>query len=269
MDRYRLKNIIILILVLVNLFLVGSLAIRETSRRSARRTAAEQLVALFAADGIALDPAAVSGETPPAARTLLRDAELERQAAAALLGNHLSRSDQGGGITTYSSSQGAALFRASGSFDASGTLAKTDAVDFCRAFCKEFRYEEPVFRMDGAGSGTATVTRLYDGFPVFNCTVTFTIENGVLTAVNGTLLPETDAETDPEAQPLSAAAALTAFQQMRRETGAVVSSVTGMDRCFELQSSPAVAMSLVPSWRIVTNTKEYYVNCQTGAVTSS
>ena len=42
MDRYRLKNIIILILSLMNVFLLASLAIREGARQSAKETAVER-----------------------------------------------------------------------------------------------------------------------------------------------------------------------------------------------------------------------------------
>ena len=50
MERYRLKNIIILILVLLNAFLLVSLGIRGTKEHTARRAQQQELVALFAAD---------------------------------------------------------------------------------------------------------------------------------------------------------------------------------------------------------------------------
>ena len=111
MDRYRLKNIIILILSLMNVFLLASLAIREGARQSAKETAVEQLVSLFAADGITLDPDVISDETPPSSRSLTRSTDLERRAAALLLGSSLSSSDQGGGISSYSSNRGAVQFQ--------------------------------------------------------------------------------------------------------------------------------------------------------------
>ena len=65
MDRYLLKNIIIIILVLVNGFLLGSLAVRQTSENRSRRQSEEQLVELFAADEITLDIDAISHQDPP------------------------------------------------------------------------------------------------------------------------------------------------------------------------------------------------------------
>ena len=64
------------------------------------------------------------------------------------------------------------------------------------------------------------------------------------------------------------AAALTAFQKMRRERQAAVSSVTEVTPCYELQSATSAAMSLVPAWCITTDTGMYYVNCISGAVSS-
>lgn len=267
MDRYRLKNCIILILVLMNLFLLGSLITWEGSRHTNQRTAAEQLSSLFASDGIILAPDIISSESPPSSQTLIREDTLERQVASALLGNDLARSDQGGGIFTYSSARGAALFRSNGSFDAAGTLA-SDGVAFCLSFCRDFGYAEPNFQLNESNSGSVTVSRLYDNRSVFNGTITFSVTNGILTGVSGTLLPEFSAEIPFDAQPLSAYAALTAFQQLRRETQAVVSVVSDMYLCYEFQSNAAVPMSLVPAWCIVTDTANYYVNCATGVISS-
>ena len=73
MDRYRLKNIIIIILLLVNGFLAGSLAIRQTSKRVSRRQTEEQLVELLAADGITLEADSIPAGAPPAGLSLPRD----------------------------------------------------------------------------------------------------------------------------------------------------------------------------------------------------
>lgn len=266
MERFHLKNIIILILVLLNGFLLFSLAQRRTSEQNAYRRTVEQLVALFQRDGMDLDPGAISRASPPSGVSLVRDTALEEQAAAFLLGQAPSSSDQGGGIFHYAGAAGEALFRSSGGFDAAGTLAEADVEDFCREFCRTFSYEDPDIRLDGEGGGVFTVPAVYGRLPVFNCTVTFTVENGILTAVSGTLLPKAGAPVSGE-EPLSAAGALTAFQRMRRESAAVASTVTDARLCYELQTAGA-SMSLDPAWRIVTDTEDYFVNCFTGAVTA-
>lgn len=266
MDRYRLKNIIILILLLVNVFLLGSLAQRRSVEAATYRNTVEQMASLFLADGITLRTDTIPKEEVPVPRTLTRSTELDRTVAAYLLGDHLDQADQGGGVFTYSGDRGAALFRSNGSFDSVGSLSTHEAQPFCRDFCKTFGYSEPDFRLDEQGSGIATAVRLWEDAPVYNCTVTFAIQENTVTSVTGTLLPELSAPLAFEEEPLSALAALTAFQQVRKETGAVVTDISAVSLCYELQSTTAVPLSLTPAWCIETNTANYYVNAITGAV---
>ena len=246
--------------------MLAALAIRGNEERVARRTQQQELVALFAADGMTLDPALIPTDTAVSTYALTRDETAERKAAAFLLGDNLERTTQGGGIYTYTSQQGAAAFRDTGSFDAAGSLSQENAEAFCRDFCKAFSYDTPIFTLDETGSGTATAVRLWNGTPVFNASVTFTIDQGRAVSASGALLPETGTETTTGQKPLSAFAALTAFQQMRHESSSVVSSITEVSLCYELQSTTAAPMALVPSWRIVTDTATFYVNCISGTV---
>ena len=223
-------------------------------------------MALFAADGMTLDPALIPADTELSAYTLLRDETLEKNAAAFWLGTISERTAQGGGIYTYSGSHGAAVFRDTGSFDIAGTLSQGDAQSLCREFCKKFSYAEPVFTLDETGSGTGTALRQWKGGTVVNVSVTFTVSDGTVTAVSGSLLPDTGIDSS-EGQPLlSAFAALTAFQQMRHESSFVVSAITGISLCYELQSTAAAPMTLMPSWQIATDTASFYVNCASGTV---
>lgn len=267
MERSRLKNVIILILVLVNLFLLASLLMRKSAERSSRQLATQQLVTLFAADNIQLNPSLVSYQAPPFSKNLVRTYEYERAAASFFLGSALQHTDQGGNIDSYIGSNGIAVFRSTGSFDIAGTLSNTDQVqDLCSRFCKEFSYTEPIFQLDETGTGTAVATCQFDGVSVFNGSVVFTIQNNQLTMVTGTLLPETYSEVPPKAELLSASAALTAFQRFRQENGSVVSAISDLYLSYELQSTPTSAMTLVPSWCIMTDTVQYYVNCLTGSI---
>lgn len=266
MDRSLLKNIIIIILVLVNLFLMASLFTRQTSAVHSRQQTEEQLTELFAADGMTLEKQAFSQKDPPAVFALTRNLQLERNVAAFFLGSSLIQEDQGGGTYTYAGDSGVARFRSNGSFEIAGALSSGDAEALCRSFCKNFSYSSLVFELNESGSGSATAVCICNDLPVFNCTVTFTIDRGELRTVSGTLLSQEGSPVVSDVELLSATAALTTFQNVRREIGAVVSSVTDLTLCYELQSSSA--MTLVPSWRISTDTKYYYVNCLTGTVTS-
>lgn len=265
MESWRLKNIIILVLALVNVFLLGSLVLRKTEDSASRRQAAAELTALFASDGITLDPAALSGQSAPEGRTLNRSVELDRKLAAFLLGDTATEADKGGGIYGYESDRGSAQFRASGGFEASGTLsADNDPETFIRRFCRSFGYESLAMELEN-GAGSATAVQSHNGYPVSNCTVTFTVSGGSVSSLTGTHIPDSYTAVDATV-PLSVRTALTTFLEYRRESGAVVSAVTDAFPCYELQSTTAAPMTLVPQWGIVTGTGNYYVNCFTGAV---
>ena len=268
MDRYLLKNIIIIILVLVNGFLLGAITLRQPAEDRSRRQAEEQLVELFAADGITLDPDAISDQVPPAALAFLRSTEREREAAAFFLGETLTQEDRGGGISTYTGAAGIATFRSNGSFDIKGTLSAENAETLCKDFCRAFSYGQPTSLLDQDGSGSGSAVYRYNKLPVFNCTVAFTLEKGVLTSVSGTLLPKEGSAAQETREPLTASAALTTFQKVHRESGAVGSAITEMYACYELQSASSSALSLVPAWCVVTDIANYYVNAVTGSVTS-
>lgn len=265
MQGWRLKNIIILILALVNVFLLGSLVVRQTADRSSFRQAAAELSALFAADSVTLTPSAISKQTLPEGRTLSRSMELDRKVAVFLLGDAPDHADKGGGIHGYTSPRGSALFRSSGDFEAVGQLSgDSDAESFCRRFCRTFGYEDLVLSLED-GSGTAVAVQSHNGYPVTNCTVTFTVRDGQVTALSGTHLPDAYTNTDGTV-PLSALTALTTFLEYRRSSGALVSQVTALSPCYELQSTTTAPMTLVPAWCVSTDAGNYYVNSFTGAV---
>ena len=251
MESFRLKNIIILILALMNLCLLGLLGVRLTTGYSAQAEARQQMVQLFAAEGVSLDDGIIPGATPPAGLTLSRDPDEDEKLAGFLLGDELVMSDGGGGVPTYQSENGSAVFRSDGTFDVVIEQSGETADALCRAFCRAFHYEALAFSLDGE-DGSASAVQTYDGAPVVNCTVSFSISGGRVASVNGAL---------------SALDALNAFLGTV-QSGAVVTAVTDLYLCYELQSTTATPMALVPAWCVSTDTADYYVNCYTGAVSS-
>ena len=99
-----------------------------------------------------------------------------------------------------------------------------------------------------------------------NSAVLFTLNDGVVTSISGSLLPDSGTAAEAELPLLSAFAALTDCQQMRHESSSIVSTITEISLCYELQSTAASTMTLVPSWHLVTDTASFYVNCVSGAV---
>lgn len=265
MERYRLKNIIILILLLVNVSLLASLLYRQSEKRTMLRRSEEELITLFAASDITLSHSAISWNDPLPGVTMTRSAARERELATFLLGSGVQEVSQGG-INTYYNAAGSVQCRANGSFDAKLQQFPEDTEAFCKQFSSTFSCSEAIFSLDETGSGTATALCKYEKHPIYNSTVTFTLSEGDITAISGMLLPESGTATG-EPDLLSCAAALTTFLQMRLEEGTVGSSILSTHLCYESQSTPASSISLVSVWCIETDIASYYVNCSSGAIT--
>ncbi len=265
MERSRLKNIIILILLLLNACLAGILLVRAAEAQRSRKYTAQELTQLFASSDVSLELDQIPSDTPPSARVLVRDASADQGIADFLLGGSAQETDEGGGLLSFSSQTGQGVFRANGVFTVSGHLSEEDPQDLCRKFCRLFGYRELTFSLEN-GSGTAAAVQYYEGYPVSNATVEFRIEDHCLVSVNGYHLPDTySAQETGDTAVLTAATALTRLLEAR-SGGTVFSAVQGLSLCYELQSSTAVPMSLSPSWDIATDTGVYSVNCLTGAV---
>mgnify|MGYP001066516461 CR=1 FL=1 len=118
MEWPKLKNIIILILLLVNGFLLVLVVGREFQVSRYERSAFTQAGQVLAQNGITVDEdlleQAVRESLVPL--TVQRDLQAEMDIAQALLGGQAVRTDQGGGLYGYDSDRGSALFRSNGDF---------------------------------------------------------------------------------------------------------------------------------------------------------
>lgn len=265
METFRLKNIAILILLLLNaglLVLIGSQ--RWQSRRAASETV-RQLEELCAASQLTLGSRLQLSQQPLSALAISRHGETERVIASYLLGSSAVSSSQGGGIYSYSSDKGSIQFRSGGSFDGTDLRCPADnPAEFAQSFCGRFGYAELVLQEDEGEVAVTAVQHLL-GVPVYGCGLTLRFEDGFLTAVSGSHVSSEDAVTEPGEQ-LSCATALLRFLDFRAAAGVVCSEVRTVRCVYELQSSSA-ALRLRPLWQIDTDTYRYFVDCASGAVT--
>ncbi len=264
MERARLKNIIILILALLNAFLLGSMAVQRLQADSAQARLAQELSRLFASDGILLNAADVPTVPSPVTKTPVRSTDEDRLLAVFFLGDALNTQDEGGGIYTCRSSRGEAIFRSNGSFEVRLLADQQDAATLIQRFCQEFNYQALEWSLS-QNNGTVSALQYVDNCPVIDASAVFRVEDGRLLSVSGIHLPQ--ASTVSDETPLNAVTALTIFLQERRRSGVVISSVSEVYPCYRLQTTTASPMTLSPAWCIITNTGKCYVNSSTGAVT--
>ena len=266
METYRLKNIVILILLLLN----GCLLLLVFSRGYARLQAEQDLIshttALLQSNEIQVDPSLLEGAFSPLVYSYERDTDAERSFAEALLGPITTQSENGGGLYFYASENGSASFRSNGSFTLERTAPEVDAEQL-RAYVRDCCPAQYRIARVQSDDDTVTVTAApyVDDFPVYNASISFTLEGDATLSVSGVFLPA--AGTASEAvETISKSSATIYLMDHCNEEGRVCNTITGISTGYLLQSTVSSPLLLTPVYKIDTNTYSYYVHSVTGHV---
>lgn len=271
----KIKNIIILLLVMVNAVLLALVGFRDWNTRQAQRETEERVVALLERSGISYLP----GDMPKdlgltGCRVVTETPGPER--AKALLGpvrEELTAAE--GYNVTYTGADGSqAVFSPSGEVRAqlvpgAVPLQGEEPGPAGAAFLEErlgVRVRETGSREEN-GRLELHYVQLWQGVPVPRMEVVLTCEDGGFTGFRGRLLwgegePVTGEDT------LTAPTALARFlDELNRGEGYVCSQVTDLYPGYTAAGTTTV--TLTPAWFIETDTWRFTVDGYTGAVTAS
>ena len=196
METYRLKNIVILILVLLNICLLALVASRSYAGHQADQALITNTTALLQRNNISIDASLLEGTSSSLVYSYTRDDTAELEFVTALLGPITTQSDYGGGTHFYANANGSASFRSNGSFSLTMTseLYAENFREFVRTYCPA-QYRLNTIQSDGDRT-TVTATPYTDDFPVYNASITFIFEKQALISASGFLIPS--AETAPD-----------------------------------------------------------------------
>jgi len=269
----KLKNIILLILLIVNLFLFVLVAYHEVRRTWYLDSARENAVGVMAQNGINVDLEALPRDTTLVRLSMVRDRQQEAGIAAALLGT-ASETGQGGTIE-YTGEKGTARFSRSGAFSAAlrpdaYPLGEQTVAAHALATLALLNFDGEVLTVKEHGEQTVvTVYQLWQGTPVFTCLVTLVYESGALVSIQDgsscrlTGVPEASGTADN----FSVVTALMRFLEEMSNQGYVCTSLTGMTPGYTFSSGLSDPITLRPVWQITTDTGAYYLDSETGVLT--
>ena len=264
METFRLKNIAILILLLLNAGLLLVIGSQRWQARRAESYTAKQLSALYEASQLTLDHHLRLMQQPLSPLTLSRHTDSEQAIASYLLGGSAISSSQGGGIYSYENDCGAVQFRSGGSFDGSRLSLTVDNItDFSRQFCDQFGYTDLMIDVRDC-SGAVYAVQEIAGVMIYGCNITIRFEDGVLTSVSGAHVNVEDAAVE-NADRINCVTALVRFLDYRNAAGIVCSEVTDIQCIYELQTTTST-VRLLPAWQISTDTYSYFIDCLTGEI---
>ena len=235
MEWPKIKNVIIVILLFVNgflLLLVGGQLLRE---RYTQRSALQNAAQILEQNGIAISEEALAqiGGTPLSPMTAGRDLTAEEKLAALLLGEDAVCTDQSGGLYLYSSPMGTAAFRASGECSvsfASPQPVSSPLPDHARDYLRQLGLDGEVLSSEEGDSGRTTVLlrQLFDDAPLYSCTAEFTYTPDGLVSIQGSLLITSAPPVFSDEAVLDATTALIRFLSAVLDSGDLCSSVTSI-----------------------------------------
>lgn len=267
MESAKLKNIILIILIVTNVFLLSLMVFQRLESRQYQQKALADAVELLEQRGISIRAEALPTRDFPSSLALERDQAGERETFVALLGEDTVLT-QRGLVSLYAGSMGQAEVRGDGSFSVKlepgayplgeGSSPADHALPFLAR------------RMGFAGQAdritehTVTVTQLWEGDPVFSCQVTLTYDQSSLVSIAGTRLVGRPSADVQSGQPLSTATLLVRFRAGLIDSGDTCSAVLSATQGYTLSTGSDGKLRLTPVLRLETDTNPYILDALTG-----
>ena len=265
MEWSKLKNIILLLLVSVNAFLLILVGVQESRAARYEEDTRQAAVRVLEQSGITFGPERVPQEAGLSPLTVTRDRESEAIVAQTLLGD-VSREGENDVRHRYSSVQGTAEFSMNGTFSVRfqpGAWAKEhersyedasqsclERIDFQGTLISSESGERP-------GQTVLTYYQNWEGTPLFYGQVNQLWQDETLRRMAGQRRSGTRTAA-------SDATVLVRFLAGVTEGGFVCSRIDEMNAGYLLVSGTTRPVELTPVWRITTDSGAYYVDAITG-----
>lgn len=265
MEKSLVKNFILILLLLVNLFLLVIVISEAREERSIARYRREALESVLRNNGIELAPDVELPEEVPPQLNLKRDPEAEQRLISSLIGRS-QRVDKGGNIYYYEGKNGKAEFRGTGEFyillDASSMGREATAM--AKAYLKKLGLE---------AAGPATVSEKgdslsylvsYGGIPVHNAQITFDFVSSQQLIISGTRPLDFRESAQSSEFYQDGVTILMSFLEAVHEKGYICSEISGLALEYYMYSAVSGSSTLSPRWRIQTNSGPYFFDAKTG-----
>ncbi len=270
MEWSKIKNIIILMLLTVNLFLLVLTANQELKAKQYQEETRNGAVEVLRQQGVGVDLLKLPEESGLVPLTAERDRESESRMAEALLGV-VVRTDDGGRVT-YAGNRGEMWFRSNGKFAASFTepvwpVGERSESEHAVEVLTGIGFPCVVVGTETVdGETIVTVRQTWEGTPVFTCQATLRYQNGALVSVEGQRVTGTPAQSAKRGETLDVATVLIRFLSGMRDGGHVFSRIEGLNPGYKSNTSPGGATELEPVWEVVTDGGIFFVDGNTGAL---
>lgn len=267
MEAPKLKNIVLIILLVTNLFLLGFVGRRGLQNAWLEQQAREDAIRFLEERNMAVAVEQIPRNITPKPQTVTRDLEREGEAAARLLDGPAEMEDRGGGVYRWHNERGSVQFHSDGSFSgvfAEGAFPVGDNWEQdCLDILARLDFEGELLAREGK---QAVFRQRWKDYPLFSQKVTVEFEKGCLSAMTAGRRLVGQPEEDPSRKTVSVASALIRFSNGMDELSAVCSRLDSVTEGYVGETALSGLMTMTPVWHIVTDTGTYQLDLVTGAL---
>ncbi len=270
MDKSKIKNFILILLALVNIFLLAivlSSAREEQEAEASRKKALNSVISEY---GITLNPEIVIEDTIPPLLTLQRDMDTEHDQISALIGK-CTPEDQGGNSFFYNGVNGLATFRGTGDFKImlnSGVISRgRDPVGAAKMALKRMNLEcsdiEPVVTHSGDNT-TVTLCCSWNGTAIHNAKIELTFNSDYLWVIEGVRPLDSKNSVQSSVNYPDSITILMNFLESKNQNSYIFSEINDLKIEYSMNSAISGNCTLKPVWCVVTNSGSYRIDAKTG-----
>ncbi|MBE6972340.1 MAG: hypothetical protein E7440_00420 [Ruminococcaceae bacterium] len=269
MEGGKIKNVVIVILLILNgflLFLVGGRRMETTQSHESARNSAIQIIR---DGGVQLEAENVPDNTELPVLQAERNLEEEKNLAAAVLGADVSVEALGGEVYRCHNGNGWIQFHSTGEFMAElggpAFALEGESAKHAAALLSELRIESRVLTDTVAGgTGSVTLRQTVSGVPVLNCQAVVHYRDGVIVSITqGRRLPGEVQAAAPK-ETMSVSTALMRMYNGLKALGDVYTRIEEITPAYTMSVDLSGTARLDPVWYIKTDTGSYQMDIHTG-----
>ena len=265
MEKSKLKNIILTILLITNVLLLGLMLFQRAQSRHYNQQTLLDAVDLLSQQGITARVEDMPDRAFPLPQVVEQDAQQELADFSALLGQDAVHA-QRGSVSLYTGSLGSAEVRGDGVFSvelAPGAypLEGQDMTQHGLSVLELMGFTAQVTAVE---ESALTAVETLGDVPIFSCTVTLRYEEGELRAISGTRLAGTPTVDTQAETPLSTATLLVRFRSGIINSGDACTAILSATQGYILDADANRSLRLTPVLHLETDTNLYIINARTG-----
>lgn len=272
MESGKLKNIVIAILLLLNLFLAVLVGGRRLETAQSAESARQNAIEVLRGNGVSVEDGVVPRAMDLQFGQVKRELAQEQALAAAVLMGEVDVENRGGEVYRYTNANGRIQLHSTGEFwaeFASGAYLLSDRApgEHGAAVLARLGFDAVVLD-DGVkqGSGQIVFGQTVEGVSVLDCRVTLRYDNGSLVRMSNGRRVTGQPVFSARSGEMTVATVLVRLFNGMKGLGDVYDRVEAITPSYTFNGTPGVSAQLNPVWHVCTDTGEYLLDLGSGEI---